>query len=74
MRQAGGRGFIPLGAALILFNPETEEGAAAVTLFAVPQPAALVLVALGLLILPRRRSGREAISPPVLRETEGVLV
>lgn len=50
-------GFVPLGAALILFNPQTEEGAAAVTLFAVPLPAALVLVALGLLILPRRRSG-----------------
>ena len=45
-------GHKPRGLALILFNPETEEGFAVVTLFAVPLPMSLLLLLAGLGVLP----------------------
>ena len=45
-------GHNPRGMAIVLFNPETEEGFATVTLFAIPLPMSLLLVLAGLVALP----------------------
>ena len=53
-------GVNPLGAALIIVDPETGEGVAAVTLFAVPYPATWLLVAVGSAGVLRRRRAKAA--------------
>lgn len=48
-------GHKPRGMGLILFNPETKEGFAVVTLFSVPLPMSLLLVLAGIAAVPLLR-------------------